>query len=120
MAVWMVSSDASAPRKGDAPPAVGGEDPEGDQAEVVGLAGEAGEQEGWPGPAVPVAGERDEPSADEDGREVLVRHGGPAGGPPVAEVAQVGRDDVRERRVDQHHSEQPAEGGVRVGAAERV
>ena len=60
----------------------------------------AGEDGDWPDASAPVACESEEAPAEQRGGEVLLRDRGFAAFPALAELMQVGNDDIAQERVD--------------------
>ena len=87
---------------------------EGDQREVVKLAGRTGEERPLSGAAIPAAGEPQEPSSEQVAREMLLRDRELAPLPEEAELAQGGEDRVAEDGLDGERGEEPVERGVRT------
>ena len=55
----------------------------------------------------------EEPAADDAAREMLLRHGGLAALPAVAELVQVGQQRVAQNRLDRERGEHPVEEHLR-------
>ena len=73
-------------------------------------AGKDGER---PAPGPPPARETQEPATDHAAREVLLRHGGLAALPAVAELVQVGQQRVAQNRLERERGEHPVEEQLR-------
>ena len=99
--------------EGHPPAPPGQEHAEGDQAQVVGLARQAGQEHQRAQPRAPVAGKAEQPAADQAGREVFLRHRCGTGRPPLPQVVQVRDEHLGQRGLHGDGGEQAVEGGVR-------
>ena len=115
-----VSSGVSAAEVCDAPSMRSQREPESDEAELVLLTRDAGEQRHRPDASAPAAREPEQPPAYDPRGEVLLRDGGLAACPALAEIVQVGEDDVRERGVERRRGQQPVERRLRPRLVIRV
>jgi hypothetical protein len=102
----------------DAPAARAQREPEGEEPQVVLLAGRAGEDRHRSHALAPAAGEPEQAATQQRRGVVLLgdRHGSPL--PLLAELVQVRHDDVAEERVDRQPCEQRVERRVRGGVVE--
>lgn len=82
------------PQVGDPPPMSPERESEADQAEVVLISGNAGEQRMGTATAAPVTAQGEEPSAQERAGEVLLCDRGLSSRPAIAELVEVGEDRV--------------------------
>jgi hypothetical protein len=82
------------------------------------LPGAAGEDSGWSDALPPAAREPEQAPAQHCGGEVLLRDRHFLSFPALAELVQVGDDDVAQERVDREPREQVVEHGVGVGVVE--
>ena len=91
-----------------------------DQAEVVLLAGRAGQHRAGTAAAVPAPGQREQAAPDHVAREMLLRDGGLAALPAVAQLAQVRQDHVARNGVEAERPDRAVEGGLRPGVVEAI
>ena len=97
---------------GDPPAAAAQGDPEGQQAELVVLAWQAGEDGARTLALAPALGKAEEASSEQVGGEVLLGDRRLAGLPPLPQPVQVRQHDVLQDRLDGVGGEEPVEGGV--------
>ena len=103
------------------PPAAGAHgEPEADQSEVVQLAGRAGEQGQRTAALTPVAGQAEQPAAEDVGREVLLGNARQSGAPAFSQVSEVVEHDLPEQRIERKHAQRPVECAVGGGLVEPV
>src|SRR4029079_10352514 len=95
-------------------------EPEADQSEVVELARRRGEQGKRTAALAPVAGQSEQPAAEDVGREVLLGDARPTVAPALAEVDEVVEHDPAEQGVERQHGQSPVEDAVGGGLVERV
>ena len=97
---------------GDPPAAAAQGDPEGQQAEFVVFAWQAGEDGARTLALTPALGEAEEASSEQVGGEMLLGDRDLAGLPSLPEPVQVRQHDVLQDRLDGVGGEEPVKGGV--------
>ena len=84
------------------------------------LTGRAGEHGAWPMSLPPAAGKAGQPGTEQVAREVLGGHPDGALGPAIAEVAQVGHEDLAKGGLHGEVGEQAVQHGLGGGPVELV
>ena len=77
------------------------------------LARDAGQERDWADAAAPAASQAEQAPAHDAGGEVLLRDGHLATRPALAELMQVGEEDVRQGRVEGRSSQEAVERRLR-------
>ena len=93
-------------------------EPEGDQAELVLLSRDAGEERAGTDAPSPAPGDPEQPAANDVGCEVLLGHRDLATLPPGSEVAQVRHDDLGEEDIECDLCEESVEDRMRTRLVE--
>ena len=105
---------------GNSPTARPKREAEGDQAEVMLLAGKARKQDARTETASPASTESEQPASEYRGREVLLSDRYLASLPAIAQIVQVGEHDLGQHRVERRHAEQRIEDRLGERLVERL
>ena len=105
------------PQVDDAPaPTVQG-DAEGDQSDVVLLARQAGQDRGWPAALAPAAGEPEQAASQQVGGKVLLGDRDLPTRPTLAQVVEVGDQQITQDGLDSVGGQSPGAGNASPPAA---